>query len=39
MGFLAVFFSSMSRGLACCINPQPEGPGYFWSRFSSSSPW
>jgi len=29
----------MRRGLACCINPQPEGPGNFWSRFSSSSPW
>jgi hypothetical protein len=28
-----------SRGLACCINPQPGGPGDFWSRFSSSSPW
>jgi len=25
-------------GLAC-INPQPGGPGDFWSRFSSSSPW
>ena len=29
----------MSRELACCINPQPGGPGDFWSRFSSSSPW
>ena len=29
----------MSRGLACCTNPQPGGPGDFWSRFSTSSPW
>jgi len=29
----------MTRGLACCINPQPGGPGDFWSRFSSSSSW
>ena len=29
----------MSRGLACCIKPQPGGSGDFWSRFSSSSPW
>ena len=28
----------MSRGLACCTNPQPGGPGVFWSRFSSSRP-
>ena len=28
----------MSRGQACCTNPQPGGPGDFWSRFSSSSP-
>ena len=39
-----VFFSiscflTMSEELACCINPQPGGPGDFWSRFSSSSPW
>jgi hypothetical protein len=27
----------MSRGLACCTNPQPGEPGNFWSRFSSSS--
>ena len=41
MGFLAIFlfFFLMSRGLACCINPQPGGPGDFWSRFSSCSPW
>jgi len=28
----------MSMGLACCTNPQPGGPGDFWSRFSSSWP-
>jgi hypothetical protein len=39
MGCLAISFLSMSKGLACCINPQPGGPGDFWSRFSSSSPW
>ena len=40
MGFFSNFlFFSMSRGLACCINPQPGGPGDFWSRCSSSSPW
>ena len=38
MGFLAIFFFSMSRGLAYCMNPQPGGPGGFWSRFSSSNP-
>jgi hypothetical protein len=25
--FLANSFLPMSRGLACCINPQPGGPG------------
>jgi hypothetical protein len=39
MGILAISFLSMSRWLACCINAQPGGPGDFWSRFSSSSPW
>jgi len=39
MGFLAISCFSMSRGLACCINPQPGGPGDFLSRFSSPSPW
>jgi len=29
----------MSEELARCINAQPGGPGDFWSRFSSSSPW
>ena len=33
------FLFSMSRGLSCCINPQIGGPGDFWSRVSSSSPW
>jgi len=33
MGFLAVFFYSMSKGLACCINPQPEGPAIFDQGF------
>jgi hypothetical protein len=28
MGFSAVFFFSTSRGLACCINPQPGGRCY-----------
>jgi hypothetical protein len=38
-GFLAFFcFLVMSEELARCINPQPGGPGNFWSRFSSSSP-
>ena len=32
-------FLVMSEKLARCINPQPGGPGDFWSRFSSSSPW
>jgi len=39
IGFLAVFFFRWAGGLACCINHQPGGPGYFWSRFSSSSLW
>ena len=39
MGFLASIFLAMSRGLACCINPQPGGPVDFWWRFSSSRPW
>ena len=39
LGFLAISFFSMSRGLACCINPPTWGPGDFWSRFSSSSSW
>ena len=39
MGLLAISCFSMIRGLACCINPQPGGPGNFLSRFSSSSPW
>jgi hypothetical protein len=29
LGFLAILFFSMSRGLVCCINPQPGGPGDF----------
>jgi hypothetical protein len=29
MGFLAISFLSMSKGLACCINPHPGGPGNF----------
>jgi hypothetical protein len=38
--WLSLFlFCSMSRELACYTNPQPGGPGNFWSRFSSSSPW
>ena len=38
-GLFSNFLFLMSRGLACCINPQPGGPCDFWSRFSSSSPW
>jgi len=37
--FSNFLFFSMSRGLACYINPQPGGQGDFLSRFSSSSPW
>jgi hypothetical protein len=29
VGFLASIFLAMSRELACCINPQPGGPGDF----------
>jgi hypothetical protein len=29
MGFTAISFLSMSRGMACCIKPQPGGPGDF----------
>ena len=38
-GLFSSFLFSMSMGLARCINPLPGGPDYFWSRFSSSSPW
>ena len=43
LAWCLVFFSifcclMMSKELARCINPQPGGPGDFWSRFSSSSP-
>jgi len=27
--FFSNFLFPMSRGLACCINPQPGGPGGF----------
>jgi hypothetical protein len=38
-GLLAFFFFLvMSEELARCFNPQPEGPGDFWSRFSFCSP-
>jgi len=38
-GFLAfLVFLVKSEELACCINPQPGGPGDFWSRISFSSP-
>ena len=37
LGFLALFIFPMNRELAWCINPQPGGPGDFWSRLSSSS--
>jgi len=30
MGFLAIFFFQMSRGLTCSINPQSGGPGDFF---------
>ena len=33
------FFLSMSRRLACCINPQPGGPRDFFLIFTSFSPW
>ena len=29
MLFVSSFLFPTSRGLACCINPQPGGPGYF----------
>jgi len=32
MGFLASFFFPMSRGLACCTNPQPGGPVDFFGQ-------
>jgi len=38
-GLFSNFLFPISRGLACCIKPQPGGPGDFWSRFSSYSPW
>jgi len=38
-GLFRNFLFPMSRGLTCCINPQPGGPGDFLSRLSSSSPW
>jgi len=38
-GFLAFIFLVMSEELACCYNPQPGGPGDFWSRFSFSCHW
>jgi hypothetical protein len=37
--FFSIFcFLVLSEELAYCINPQPEGPGDFLLRFSSSSP-
>jgi hypothetical protein len=29
MGFLAISFLSVTKWLACCINPHPGGPGDF----------
>jgi len=33
MGFLAVFFYSMNKGLACCIKPNPEDQAIFDQDF------
>jgi len=33
MGILPILFLSISRGLACCINPQPGRPGEFDQGF------